>query len=81
VLGAVLSKTWKGSVNSDWANAANWTPIGVPGVNDPVIIPAGTTNLLIIKAGEMVTCKSITLASGATISVATGGQLKIGTPN
>jgi hypothetical protein len=30
--------TWNGNVSSDWNTASNWTPAGVPDVNDDVVI-------------------------------------------
>jgi len=38
-------KTWNGSISTNWNNAPNWTPIGVPSMGSEVIIPdAATTN-------------------------------------
>jgi hypothetical protein len=34
--------TWAGPANGDWHTAANWTPVGVPGINDEAIIVSGT---------------------------------------
>ena len=41
------SRTWNGSVSSDWFNATNWTPSGVPAANDTINVnsSAGTINL------------------------------------
>jgi hypothetical protein len=30
--------TWTGAVSSDWADADNWSPAGIPGVNSDVTI-------------------------------------------
>ncbi|MGV6832447.1 MAG: T9SS sorting signal type C domain-containing protein [bacterium] len=33
------SKTWNGSISTNWYTDGNWTPSGVPTINDCVIIP------------------------------------------
>ena len=33
------SKTWNGSISSNWYTEGNWTPNGVPTINDCVVIP------------------------------------------
>jgi hypothetical protein len=33
--------TWTGAVKSDWNDADNWSPAGVPGVNSDVVIAGG----------------------------------------
>lgn len=35
----LVSKVWNGSVDSSWANPANWTPSGPPLASDCVDIP------------------------------------------
>ncbi len=35
------SKIWNGSVDTNWHTPNNWTPAGVPGPADTVLIPAG----------------------------------------
>ena len=37
-----INYTWNGSVDNDWATAANWTPSGVPGNTDDVTINNAT---------------------------------------
>ncbi|KIX19843.1 hypothetical protein SY27_17510 [Flavobacterium sp. 316] len=41
------NKVWVGSVNSDWNNANNWTPTGVPTDLDCVVIPSTSTDPII----------------------------------
>lgn len=38
-VGGVL-KTWNGNINTNWDDSLNWTPAGVPGVCDSVLIPS-----------------------------------------
>ena len=35
--------TWTGSVNVDWHTVANWSPTGIPTINDNVTIPSSKT--------------------------------------
>jgi len=44
--------TWRGSVNSDWHTAANWSGNHVPTAITHVIIPGGTTNPCIISNAD-----------------------------
>src|SRR5215468_9550722 len=39
---AQTTKTWNGSANTDWFNATNWIPAGVPATNDTVNFNSGT---------------------------------------
>ena len=37
-----LTRTWIGGApgaESDWSNAANWNPLGIPGLTDAIVIP------------------------------------------
>ena len=36
---SVVAKQWTGASDTDWSNSANWSPSGVPGTGDCVIIP------------------------------------------
>jgi hypothetical protein len=38
------AKTWTGAVNNLWSNPGNWQG-GVPGPGDPLVFPAGASNL------------------------------------
>jgi len=66
------STTWTGAVDSDWANAGNWTN-NVPYEGLDVIIPAGLTNYPVLTANG--SCQDITIASGA--SLLDGGFLTV----
>ena len=66
------STTWTGAVDSDWANAGNWTNnVPYDGLN--VTIPAGLTNYPVLTANG--SCQNITIASGA--SLLDGGFLTV----
>lgn len=67
------SKIWKGGANSDWNNANNWLPLGVPDATNCVIIPpAPNTSLL---GGTNYN------GFGKTLQVINGGNLRINPTN
>ena len=68
--------TWNGSVSTDWATAANWTPAAVPTAANDVTIPGGTPNQPLITQPQSV--RAVTLSGGATLSIPTGGALLLG---
>jgi hypothetical protein len=71
------SKTWNGSASTDWHTANNWTPAGVPGPDDTVLIPAGAGSVSI--ASSAATVQSLTLARPMTVSqTLTATSLSIG---
>ena len=57
------------TTEGDWSVAANWTPAGVPTIEDVVSIEAAATITDIAYADE------ITIADGGSITIADGGQL------
>ena len=42
------AKTWTGAVNNLWSNPGNWQG-GVPGPGDPLVFPAGASNIVNIE--------------------------------
>jgi hypothetical protein len=69
--------TWTGNSSNSWTNGANWSSGIVPGAANAVIIPSGRPNNPVIANGVLANCKSITVSPGATITIATGGNLKV----
>jgi hypothetical protein len=53
------TSTWTGAVNSDWDDADNWSPAGVPGVNSDVVISTGAP----VASASIGTVDSITDSS------------------
>jgi hypothetical protein len=51
--------TWTGAINSDWADAANWSPAGVPDAGSDVTIATGDA----IASASIGTVNSITDSS------------------
>jgi len=68
-----VTLTWNGSISTDWATAANWTPS-----SGPVITPDATTNVIIVTA----TNQPIVTVSGAAtnnLTINTGATLTLNT--
>ena len=53
--------TWTGAVNSDWDDADNWSPAGVPGASSDVMIATGTP--VALASASIGTVNSITNSS------------------
>lgn len=70
-----VNRTWLGTTN-DWANAANWSPSGVPGSADILTIEA-KTNAPTIYNGTSATVIRIFLQSNAQLTISTGASLTI----
>jgi len=77
--GTLISTTyqWVGNVSSAWNNAANWSANQVPGVANAVIIPANRPFNPSVANGVVANCKSITVQPGASVTINTGGSLKV----
>jgi hypothetical protein len=63
--------TWTGTLSTDWSNACNWSPNGVPTATNPVIINNVATKPVILT-GTNAHAKNITNNSGAILSIGTG---------
>lgn len=68
---------WVGNVSTAWNNAANWSTNAVPGAANPVVIPNNRPFNPTVANGVQANCKSITVQPGASITIATGGNLKV----
>jgi len=51
--------TWSGRTNTTWYNSGNWSPTGIPGTGDNVIIVSATNNL-IMDSSKTITAFTIT---------------------
>ncbi|MCU0333772.1 MAG: hypothetical protein MUF62_01840, partial [Chitinophagaceae bacterium] len=71
---AASATTWTGAANTDWANAANWSN-GVPTQDSQVTIPAAVPRFPVING--QVNVRQLTIASGASVQVATGANLQV----
>ncbi len=68
---------WVGNVSTAWNNAANWSTNAVPGAANAVLIPANRPFNPTVANGVAANCKNITVQPGASVTVATGGSLKV----
>ncbi|MEP7325413.1 MAG: hypothetical protein ABI836_05640, partial [Gemmatimonadota bacterium] len=64
------TRTWNGSASTDWSNAANWSPAGVPTAADTVVIGI-VSNEPVLTAGSA--AQTITI-SGPTASLDLNGH-------
>jgi hypothetical protein len=60
-------KTWTGAISADWHTSGNWTPVGVPGIGDDVLIPA-VARAPVIAAGDAA-INNLTINSGAVLDL------------
>ena len=77
--GTLVSNTyqWVGNVSNAWNNGANWSSGIVPAATNDVVIPANRPFNPVVANAVIANCKSITINPTATVTVATGGQLKV----
>ena len=68
------SVTWEGNTNSDWNTGSNWSTGSVPSNTGDVVIPNVSNDPVI---SNDVSVNDITLESGATLNVASGGALTL----
>jgi fibronectin-binding autotransporter adhesin len=69
---AAQTSTWTGSVDNAWHNSANWTS-GVPNASVAAVIAAVANSPT--TGGAAATCASLTVSSGAVLTLSTGGPL------
>jgi hypothetical protein len=74
VANATERMAWIGIASTDWANACNWSPNGVPSATNSVEI-TNVTRKPIIGNGVMATAKNILLLDTLTVNM--GGTLTI----
>ncbi|WP_341228624.1 ELWxxDGT repeat protein, partial [uncultured Arcticibacterium sp.] len=68
--------TWTGAFNTAWNNSCNWSPNGIPTATNDVTIPSAPSNQPTLNVNSGV-AKSVEVQSGATFTIASGGQLTI----
>ncbi|MFN8347614.1 MAG: BspA family leucine-rich repeat surface protein, partial [Spirosomataceae bacterium] len=69
-------KTWTGANNTNWADAGNWSPAGIPANGDNIIIN-NVANDPVIQNATTVNVINISLNSGATLTVNSGATLNV----
>ncbi|MCF0073053.1 choice-of-anchor D domain-containing protein [Dyadobacter sp. CY261] len=68
--------TWTGNENSDWNNAANWSP-GIPGILTEAIIPNVSTHDPVIGNGQSMVAYAVRVEAESSLSIDPGGTLTI----
>ena len=75
------AKSWLGSVNANWADAAIWTPTGVPTRVEAVSLSNSATATLTIQSGTPAGASSLAFNNANNISanllIADGGSLTV----
>ncbi len=72
---ATSSLTWTGAVSTDWSNACNWSPNGVPTATNQIII-TNVTNKPTVGSSLTAVAKEIILRVGSTLT--NNGTLIVG---
>lgn len=68
------TKIWKGVENNDWNNANNWSPVGVPSIDNCVLVPDSVT---ISGSGYNAYGKNLNVKSTGTLNVNSDNNLTI----
>ncbi len=76
VANSTQTLTWTGNVSTEWNNACNWSPIGVPTDGNSVVIPAEPSNQPVLSVASGL-AKSVEVKSGAGLTIASTGVLTI----
>ncbi len=71
------SKTWNGTVNTDWNNASNWSPIGVPTIADCVVIPNVANDPEISGSNYSAFAKSLSILAGAELELSSNNSITV----
>ncbi|RXR33132.1 hypothetical protein EQG68_06490 [Flavobacterium piscinae] len=65
----IEDKIWNGTIDLDWDNANNWTPVGVPNSSDCVTIPVTPNNPEVIGTEYEGLAKNLRVLNGATLTI------------
>lgn len=72
-----VAKIWDGSVNNDWDDVNNWTPVGIPTIDDCVIIPVTPNNPVIQGTNYEALGKNLSILNGASLTLNSENNIKI----
>lgn len=70
-----LENNWLGNTSTDWATGSNWSKGTVPKVTETVTVPSGTTFAPTINTTTGANPGSLTIETGAVVTVEDGGSL------
>ncbi|TDP58400.1 T9SS type A sorting domain-containing protein [Flavobacterium dankookense] len=71
----VTGKAWNGISTSDWSNAANWLPVGIPSNTDCVSIGVSAFPPVVTGTTYNAFAGKLNVATGATLVVNSGNSL------
>ncbi len=71
------SKTWNGTVDADWSNDNNWTPVGIPTGSDCVVVPPTANDPIISGTGYNGLSGTLSILNNATLTVNPGNNITI----
>jgi hypothetical protein len=66
-----VMRTWTGAFNEKWNIYGNWSPAGVPGAQDDVLIPASAPNMPVVRV-EGFSCNDVLVKAGASLTIIPG---------
>lgn len=77
----IIGKNWTGAIDNNWYNDSNWTPSGIPSLDDCVAIPAAGSvpNDPIVDQLNAAPLPLTTPAKGRTLTLLTNSYLEVAT--
>ncbi len=66
---------WTGAANTSWNNINNWGGCTIPDCGKDVLIYGGSAAQPVIPANATVTCKSMTIQGGASLTLAANSKI------
>ncbi|MGL2967294.1 fibronectin type III domain-containing protein [Flavobacterium sp. XGLA_31] len=70
-------KTWTGAVSTDWSDAANWSPNGVPTNQDCITIPNVTNKPVISGTSYNAYAYNLTVAGGSSLTAQSQNNITV----
>jgi len=75
---SATKRTWIGTISTDWTEASNWTPNGVPDTSQGAIIPNTFTTTFAPELPATGSCISVQIEAGGVLNApASGGTFTI----
>jgi len=72
---AQTTRTWTGGAATDWFNATNWTPAGIPAASDVILLTNGAINFSAPVTLSNQFYWSGGVLSGSGLTIAGGGAM------
>ncbi|MFI5252055.1 MAG: YCF48-related protein [Bacteroidota bacterium] len=68
-INAFQRRTWTGSINSQWTNPGNWSPLGAPNKLDSILIPVTPTQPVVTSILQQLNIGTLVVSPGASINI------------